>query len=82
MTKQLTTKEFQQLMNVEQQAKRYAYNLKGEWWKSNKLWVYYRNKWEDLVNKLGVNYNGNYAKYTTECGKDYSHGYCFSDAIA
>ena len=79
----ISVKQYQKLARIEDAARKYAYSLKGEWWKSVKLWKDYRRRWENYVNSLGImGKDGATAYYRVENGKDYSHGYTFGDSLA
>jgi hypothetical protein len=79
--KTISVKQYEKLARIEDAARKYAYSLKGEWWKSVKLWKDYRTRWEKYAESLGIlKYDSVY--YKVENGKDYSHGYTFSDALA
>jgi len=80
-TKTISMKQYEKLVRIEDAARKYAYSLKGEWYKSVKLWKDYRRKWENYAKSLGIlKYDSVY--YKVENGKDYSYGYTFSDSLA
>lgn len=80
--KQLTNKEYKKLASIESAAKRYASTIKKGWDVSLKL-MHYRSLWNHVAEELGIlGSDGETVKYTTESGKDFSHGYNFGDALA
>jgi hypothetical protein len=78
--KTISVKQYQKLARIEDAARKYAYSLKGEWWKSVKLQDY-RRKWLKYAESIGISKNEQ-VFYRVENGKDYSHGYYFGDSLA
>ena len=77
--KTITTKQYEKLSSIEIKAQQRA-------WKTNfnvddtQLFKF-QQRWTALAEKLGI-LGGEEVRYKTECGKNYSHGYYFGDALA
>jgi hypothetical protein len=78
----LTKKQFQKLSNIEYSAKKYMWNMKI--WDCESIVLQRKRKqWQELTEEFGImTSDGETIRYKTECGKDYSHGYNFGDALA
>lgn len=80
--KTITAKEFKKLEAIELAGRKYAYSLQNMMWCESIGLEKIRERWEKYCGQLGIIDDGFKVKYATECGKDYSQGYYFGDALA
>lgn len=78
----LNNKQFERLQKVEKKAWKYANNLKT--WNPDSIGLQrIRREWDVLCESFGIFQNDGFTiKYKCENGKDYSHGYDFTDVLA
>jgi len=78
--KTLTEKQYAKLSRVEVKANIAAWKVK-DWDKVNKRIENYRTKWTSLCADLGI-LDCDTVRYKVSNGKDFSHGYNFTDVLA